>query len=207
MFAAAWAHRALSTQSKPRARFGLQTLGRFAYSRTLAAAACLLVVCVAGSAWLHRDPGFREKGAGVVSVQLSAYAARNPGGHPVVDRTLTEGSLVAQDEHIVFRYALSEPAWLYLFSRDRAGVQVLYASAQRLQAGEHEIAAAGQVLALELSNSAGSLEISAVASRSALSDDELTKLKRLNQNDPSPHCDFDACGLDRIRIDIETESP
>ena len=173
---------------------------RFLGSRWLAAAVGVVVVCTASLTLFRTGSEFRDKGSAPPAIEIKAYVARVEGGRPTIHRGLVDGNSAEKSEHIVFRYRLDKPAWLYLLARSSKGVELVYRSKQRLNAGEHELAANGKVLALSLRHETGDFELVAIASPSPLEEQLFSELRGLETEVTRVLCD--RCGESRLHIRV-----
>ncbi len=100
-------------------------------------------------------PSDRLKGptvASPVSVELSGFRATVENGVPRVGERLEGGARLGAGERALFRYRLDRSAFLYWMVEHTRGREILLSpadDAEATAAGEHELSAEGQALALD----------------------------------------------------------
>jgi hypothetical protein len=94
-----------------------------------------------------------QKGTGEATVALTALLARPGPSGPVLVGPVPPDGAVPAGALVLFRFRLGAPAHLYLLAVERGETKVLWApdpGDAPWPAGEHELAQAGRVLALDL---------------------------------------------------------
>jgi len=122
-------------------------------------------------------------------------------GQPDVVRRAMDNELLASDELLLFRYRLSEPAFIYLLADGANGVEVLYSGdAEQATAGEHELGAADQALALDARPLGEDVRIVLVAATER--QPQLAQLESLEAVlDPARRVDSClSCAVDLLRV-------
>ena len=117
----------------------------------LALAASLAAVVLTPSLLSDAEPPNQDEGikgrANLGPVRLLARRGVINNGVPEAGELLHSGAQVAANTSVLFRYRLSAPGWTYLLAQGDGSPRLLHAMG-RQHAGEHEVSAGGQVLAL-----------------------------------------------------------
>ncbi len=135
----------------------------------VALAASLAIFFVRG------PPASTERFKGEVatpSADLWAYRARVVDGRPIVDEAVQSGDRLSAGEYVLFRYQLQHPAFVYWLLEDAKGRELLIEPAGDgliTAAGEHELGAGDQALALDPRSHAPAFSVLLVACSAPMS--------------------------------------
>lgn len=157
------------------------------------------VMLVALGTMFFRGNELRDKGAGdVPAISLSAFAGKKIDGKPAIDRALSTDDRIKPDEVVLFRYRLEAQAYVYLLIESERGVELAYAAEEASPAGERELAARGQALALDPSGMGRKISIVAMASAQPVPSNSMGSLKSVDEFCKS-------CGTARVSLMVERD--
>jgi len=164
----------------------------------LAAAAVLVIAFGLSSMVTDETASSQAAYTGVKSIEvatplptpvLAGFVGSVQNGTPRVTRRLIGNEHIASGELVLLRYTLARPAYLYLLAEADGTATLLHASDSPQPAGEHELGAQGQALAVDPSQLGAEVRLVLVASPQRIASSEQAALLDADRRATScPHC-------------------
>ena len=146
------------------------------------------------------------KAAGHVSpirAQLMGFIGQIRNGQPLAVQRAQSAKPLLPGQVLMLRYHIDRPAWIYLLAQDGNRVSWLHSEQNKVEAGDHEVQAAGQALAIPAEKLGKGLQIILLACPEQRNDaKDIAAPDALSQQGA-----FMSCGKDSLRFAFRDGRP